>query len=644
VVGLIDSYPPDISEGIPFALSQGGVLASQAFPADARFDIAVNGIGFMLRASEQNAYERASEQVRKQQFDTSTEAGEQSLSSWWIRSQVSWHMGAGIRWYEPGAEVETQYRFATSQGVDVWAEGELSLLKDSQPAGTFSADATVLTLRRGGSDGTVVASGSTLVWADPLAGGGGIATSLPTSGATQPAATGGIVWVGHTDRVSRWDTSGAGSLTTPLTCTGRARVWWVKQRLFVAVGNALYWLTPADSGAVETVGTKVAEHPDTDWVWSDVAETPDAILLSGYSASESAVLAVTVEEGDPLPVLSSPRQVAQMPRGEQVTCMGTYLGSYVVLGTTSGVRVGVIGTQGSVSYGPLTVSTSEPVVDVAFRDRFAYVAVSRALPDGSSGAARIDLSAPVQGSRGDTGLYAWAWDVSTKSTGTTSSIGFVGNTDRVVLVAGGVLTSQHPSALVSRGWVESGRVRFRTTELKAFQGVKLAGMLNDGTVEVTAVTDDGGQHRVMTYGPTTGIEGEAAVRVTNRPQLSSLAFRLFLEPGVQDGAQVSPVVTGFSVKALPTVRKSRLVKLPLSCFDFETDRHGNRVGRENGALLRVLELEALESAGAPVQLRDRRAGDAFTALIESVEYTAPANPDRALSNFGGVLTLTVRVL
>lgn len=640
-MALIDSYPPDISEGIPFALSQGGALASQAFPADARFDVAVNGIGFMLRASEQNTYERASEQVRKQQFDTSQEAGEQSLSSWWLRSQVSWHMGAGIRWYEPGAEVETQYRFATSQGVDVWSEGELRLLRDVSTAGAYSSDASLLTLRRAGVDGRVLASGSSLSWAGTS---GSISTSLPTAGATQPAATGGIVWVGHTNRVSRWDTAGAGSLTTPLTCTGRARVWWVKQRLFVAVGNVLYWLAPTDTGVVESVGTKVAEHPDTDWVWSDVAETPDAILLSGFSASESAVLAVTVEDADPLPVLSSPRQVAQMPRGEQVTCMGTYLGSYVVLGTTAGVRVGVIGQQGAVSYGPLTVATAEPAVDVAFRDRFAYVAVSRALPDGSSGAARIDLSAPVQGSRGDTGLYAWAWDVSTKSTATASSIAFMGNTDRVVLLAGGVLATQSATDLVAQGWLESGRIRYRTTELKAFQAVKLSGMLNNGQVEVTAVTDDQDQHRVMTYGPTTGIEGEAAVRVPGRPQLSSLAFRLFLEPGVEDGAPVSPVVTGFSVKALPTVRKSRLVKFPLSCFDFEVDRNNNRVGRENGSLLRVLELEALESAGAPVQVRDRRAGDAFTGLIESVEYTAPSNPDRAKSNFGGVLTLTVRVL
>ena len=631
-MALIDSYPPDITEAIPFPLTQGGQLAKNAFPAAGSFDVAVNGIGFFLRASEQNPYERASEQVRKQQLDTSQEAGEQSLSSWWIRSQVSWHMGAGVKWYEPGAEPETQYRFGTSQGVDVWSEGELSLLRDVSNAGAYAADATVLTFRRDGVDGYVRASGSSLAWEGVT---GGISTSLPAAGVTQPTAAGRIVWAGHSGGVSRWDTTGAGSLTTPYTCTGAARCWWAKQRLFVAVGSNLYWVDPAGSGTVES-GTLVASHPDPDWVWTDVAETPDAVLMSGFSSSDSGVLAVTVEDADPLPVLSSAKQVAKLPLGEQVMCLGTYLGSYVVLGTTSGVRVGVIGTAGTVSYGPLVLGTDEPVVDVAFRDRFAYVAVSRALPDGSSGVARIDLSAPVA----DTGLYAWAWDVSAKSTATASSVGFVGNTARVVMLAGGVVSTQSADALVPRGWLESGRIRFRTTELKSFQYVKLAGLLNGGTVEVTAVTSDAAEHRVMTYGPTTGIEGEAAVAVPGRPQLADLSFRLYLE----SVGTSSPVVSGFSVKALPTVRRSRLVKFPLSCFDFEASRQGTKLGYDGSALHRVLELEELESVAAPVQVRDRRTGEAFVGLIESVEFSGGDNPDRKFANFGGVLSLTVRQL
>ena len=49
--------------------------------------------------------------------------GEQSLDGFWLRSQVSFHKGAGIKYYEPGSEKETQYRFDDSEGVDVWTPG-----------------------------------------------------------------------------------------------------------------------------------------------------------------------------------------------------------------------------------------------------------------------------------------------------------------------------------------------------------------------------------------------------------------------------------------------------------------------------------------------------------------------------------------
>lgn len=638
-MSFIDSFPPDITEALPAPLPSGGTLSAYAFDADDRFDVAVNGLGFLLRPTANNPYERGSEQVRKQQIDSSTEAGEQTLSSWWIRSQVSWHLGAGIKWYEPGAEPDTQYRFGTSQGVDVWTEGEVSLLHDVVNTPGFDTAATVLTFRREGVDGFVRASGTALSWTGSPS--GSLTATLASGGATQPAASGRIVWVGHTDRVSKWDTTGTGTLTVPLTCTGTARVWWIKQRLFVAVGNKLYWLGPSATGEVETDGTLVAEHPDPDWSWSDVCDTPDAVLLSGFSASESAVLAVTLDAtgSDPLPALSAPYQVASFPRGEQVSCMGTYLGAYVVLGTTAGVRVGVVGQGGQVQYGPLLVRTATPVADVTFRDRFAYLGVSRGLPDGSSGVVRVDLSAPV--GEGDPAPFAWAFDVSTRGTGDVSSVGFVGNTDRVVVVSGGVQSVQSSTGLVARGWLETGRVRYRTTELKAFQSVKLSGVLNNGTVEVTSVTDDGNEHRVMTYTPEAGIEGEAGVQVSNRTQLPNLGFRLYLTPS--DGG-LSPVVSGFSVKALPTVRKGRLVKFPLSCFDFEEARHGEQVGAKGGALARVLELENLESVAAPVLVRDRRAGDSFVGLIESVQFTGADAPDGHEANFGGELTLTLRVM
>lgn len=631
---LDDSLAPDITEGLPLPLTRGGQLASNQFPADERFDVAFNGLGFTLRASEQTPYQRASEQVRKQQIDTSDDAGEQSLGSWWVRSQASWHMGSGIRWYEPGAETVTAYRFANSQGVDVWTAGEVKLLRKADPvASALSASTTLATLRRGGVDGYVVASGSALSWRNAT--GVVISASLPSSASTQPAMSGGVAWVGHGTGVSRWDTAGAGTLTTPLTGAA-ARVWWVKSRLVVSQGAKLYELAPTATGAI-TAGTVIVEHPDPAWVWTDVAETADAILACGYASSESTVYAFSLVDGTPLPTLGGARQVAKFPPGEQVMCLGAYLGAYVVLGTTRGIHVGVIGQDGAVQYGPLVVETTAPVTDVTFADRFAYASVTGDLPDGSSGVVRVDLSSPVE----DTGLYAWAWDISTGSTATASSVCLLGNTDQVVVAAGGVLVQQHASELVPRGWVESGRIRYRTTELKNFQYTQVTGVLHDGQVELTAVDLAGVEHRVVTYGPTTGIDGEAGISIPGQPRLSSLALRMWLTPSAEG---VSPVVTGLSLKALPSVRRARLVAFPLLCEDFETLRQGGRIGYEGAALHRVLELEALESRAEPVQVRDRRTGEAYTASIESVEFSGVQNPDRELSNVGGVVTVTVRLL
>ena len=211
------SGSPDITESIPAPLTGGGVTAAN-YSADLRYDVMVNGMPFNFRINGQFPYQRAGNQTRKQQLDTSSEAGEQSLSDWWFRSQTSWHRGAGVRYYEPGSIEDTQYRFADSQGVDVWTEGQIALLPDMTDAVSgLTTPVYVSTHRRSGVDGFVSAAGDALAWRDDT-GASVITATLPAAQATQPAAQGGIVWVGRLNAVSKWDTAGAGTLTSPWTC------------------------------------------------------------------------------------------------------------------------------------------------------------------------------------------------------------------------------------------------------------------------------------------------------------------------------------------------------------------------------------------------------------------------------------------
>ena len=79
------SRRPDVTESIPLPLSAQGERA-RAYSSDKRFDIVINGMGFNLWADASHPYRRGAEQVQKDQFDNSKEAGEQTLGGAWIRS------------------------------------------------------------------------------------------------------------------------------------------------------------------------------------------------------------------------------------------------------------------------------------------------------------------------------------------------------------------------------------------------------------------------------------------------------------------------------------------------------------------------------------------------------------------------------
>ncbi len=102
---------------------------------DIAYDVAIGGQPFIYAISDGNPYIRQTAPFRKEQFDNQTEPGEQSLTGWWIRSQSSFHNGAGITFFDPAlVSNEGAYRFADSQGVDVWTEGQVTLLSSSTTA------------------------------------------------------------------------------------------------------------------------------------------------------------------------------------------------------------------------------------------------------------------------------------------------------------------------------------------------------------------------------------------------------------------------------------------------------------------------------------------------------------------------------
>jgi hypothetical protein len=122
-------YGDDITEGIPYTLSNpAGSTNYQA--TGVSYDIAINGLPFFLAASDDSPYRRVTAQYRKQQYDQTREAGEQSLTGWWFRSQSSFHLGQGIKYFEPAQDESLRFQYTESKGLDVWTKGQASLIYD----------------------------------------------------------------------------------------------------------------------------------------------------------------------------------------------------------------------------------------------------------------------------------------------------------------------------------------------------------------------------------------------------------------------------------------------------------------------------------------------------------------------------------
>ena len=120
----------NITEDLPLNVGNPGTTGFWTNNAE-EYDIAIGGYPFLLTPTDSQPYQRETAAYRKDQFDSSKEPGEQSLTGWWLRSQSSFHNGTGINFYDPTAGESIDYRFKDSQGVDVWTKGQVTLLKDS---------------------------------------------------------------------------------------------------------------------------------------------------------------------------------------------------------------------------------------------------------------------------------------------------------------------------------------------------------------------------------------------------------------------------------------------------------------------------------------------------------------------------------
>lgn len=119
----------DITVGIPYPLSNPAGSSTYS-PTGVNYDFSFAGLPFFAAIDDQTPYRRVTAQYRKQQIDQTREAGEQTLTGWWLRSQSSFHQGQGIKFFEPIQDESLRFQYTESKGVDVWTKGQVTLLRD----------------------------------------------------------------------------------------------------------------------------------------------------------------------------------------------------------------------------------------------------------------------------------------------------------------------------------------------------------------------------------------------------------------------------------------------------------------------------------------------------------------------------------
>lgn len=643
-MSFLESVVPDITETIPTSIS-ARVNAPVYVNSKTKADLAINDMAFRYAINDQNPYQRETAQYKREQIDTSREAGENTLSQWWVRDQNSWHRGAGINFYEPGvnptntsqySDNVTEFRYARSMGVNPWLEG--SVVLQHSCSAVVSASGSQQCYATGGIINGVN-SFVGLVNGELFRHDG--TTKVDYTGGTglvyDPVITGHKLLVGSTAGIYAGDTTGTSLSLLWTSSTGAAvRVWWSKSRIIAARGNVLYDLTLA-GGSIDAA-TPLYTHPSDTWTWTGVADAPTAILASGYDNGYGFIFKFTLtDQGSSLsPTLGSAIQIADFPPGEEVHSIRSYLAQYLGIGTSRGVRVGTIDSSSSnLTYGPLTIECSRPVRSLSARDRFVYAGIEDDL-DGGSGLARIDLSQGIVDLR-----FAWSYDAQAHAVGAVNAVTFLGTTGQCVfgLVGQGIYL-QSADAFEANGYVTSGRMRFDTTEPKAFNLVKVrASLALDTSISVSTIDQFDNDVFLIALGGAWNTDDDITLRSLADTGQAHASIKLTLTS--DPSHSISPELQSLQVKATPLPRKQRNIKLPLRLEDVEVDANGVKVGKAGSAITRLLMLEDMEQSRSTVLIRDYTSGEAFSAQIQQVQFIRDTPPSRNRSNFGGIVNVTV---
>jgi hypothetical protein len=412
---------------------------------------------------------------------------------------------------------------------------------------------------------------------------------------------------------------------------------FVKDRIVLCVNNAVYEVTTSATSLPSPIYT----NPNTNYHYTSVGASGPAIYTAGHSGIYSTIQKYTLNTTGVMPTLTSAVVAAELPAGEIVEKIYYYLG-YMMIGTNQGIRVAAINDQdGSLSYGPLIVETSQPVYDFAARDHYIWCASGVGLLDG--GLIRIDLSNELEPLR-----FAYANDLQITQTTEhyTTGVAFLGTTNRLAFTTAydttsGAIYLESATELVPSGYLTTGNIRYGTLEPKNFKRLLGRGDFSKGSMTLETVDKDGVEYDHISYDSSISPIEVATSSPSTAQEYVAYKFIIYRDATTtSDG----PIFKGYQAKATIATPRQRIMRFPVYCFDVETDKYNVQVGYEGRAQTRLLTLEGLEENGDVLTWQDLTTGEQRQVVIEQISFTRMTPPDKRFDGFGGVIDITIRTV
>lgn len=423
-----------------------------------------------------------------------------------------------------------------------------------------------------------------------------------------------------------------------------AFIGYVKQRFMLAFTdvnkNTFVYEIARNTGSSINISTLTAVNGSTTlpigFRFMAVTESSNAIYVGGFSGDEGFLFKITV---DGTGALSTMVRTVILPKSEILTAAYGYLGAYVMIGTNRGVRVGIVDSEGNITYGPLVFEQSGNVYAFAAANNYVWAGVNAGV-GGQSGLIRINLGAPLTN-----GGYAYATDiVADGTTGSVWAIAIFNNGRKAFTVENSGLWLEHATQLVDSGTIETGLIRFDTLENKAWKRIRVRHPETlQGDIQIARVKETvSNALATIAQGNIEQYDYDLALVFTDVSP--DAAFRFTLNRN-STTATTGAVMYGYSAKALPTPTRARVIQIPILLFDKETDKLGNIIGFDGYARQRLNALETVEGAGETVIIQDFTAGgEPIEAVIEQVTFTRTSPPKSGFTGYGGVAQVIARTV